>query len=206
VIAKLRARLTYANVVATLALFVALGGSSYAALSVTGKNVKNSSLTGKDVKNNSLTGADVKSLTSGDVANGRLLAEDFAPGQLPRGEQGLKGDKGSTGDRGPSDGYAHDFLTLPAGDYVINARVYVNNGSASSYQADCNLEAGAGSTSVVSLGAHADVPATSEATLPLVGSASVPSGTDNVNVTCGAPPSTGNYSGGMTAVRVATLH
>lgn len=84
-------RPSHATVVAYLALFVALGGSSYAALRVTSKNVpKNAltgadikNLTGKDVRNNSLTGKDVKKLTSRDVANGRLLAEDFAAGQLP---------------------------------------------------------------------------------------------------------------------------
>ena len=64
-LSKLRTRLTYANVVATLALFVALGGSSYAAITITGKNVKDSSLTGKDIKNNSVTGADVKGIKSG---------------------------------------------------------------------------------------------------------------------------------------------
>jgi hypothetical protein len=35
-LSNLRARLTYANVVATLALFIALGGSSYAAITITG--------------------------------------------------------------------------------------------------------------------------------------------------------------------------
>jgi hypothetical protein len=70
-------------VVAYLALFVALGGSSYAAIKVTGRDVKDNSLSGRDVRNNSLTGRDVKRLTSRDVANGRLLAEDFAAGQLP---------------------------------------------------------------------------------------------------------------------------
>jgi hypothetical protein len=51
---------------------VALGGSSYAAITITGKNVKNSSLTGADVKNSSLTGADVKnrSITAADLAAG----------------------------------------------------------------------------------------------------------------------------------------
>jgi hypothetical protein len=93
----LRSRLTYANVVATLALFVALGGSSYAALTITGRNVRNSSLTGKDVKNNSLTGSDVKRLKSGDVSDGSLLAKDFKAGQLPAGAKGDKGDKGDSG-------------------------------------------------------------------------------------------------------------
>lgn len=108
---KLNARLTYANVVATLALFVALGGSSYAALTITGKNVPKDALTGadikkltgKDVTNNSLTGADVKNLRSGDVSDASLLAQDFKAGQLPtgpQGPQGLKGDKGDKGDKG----------------------------------------------------------------------------------------------------------
>ena len=57
---RLRGRLSYANVVATLALFIALGGSSYAALTVTGNNVRNGSLTGKDIKRNSLTGRQIR--------------------------------------------------------------------------------------------------------------------------------------------------
>jgi hypothetical protein len=87
VLAKFRTRLTYANVVATLALFVALGGSSYAAVKITGKNVKDSSLTGKDIKNSSLTTSDVK--------NRSLLAKDFKSGQLPSGPKGDKGDTGA---------------------------------------------------------------------------------------------------------------
>lgn len=43
------------------------------------------------MKNNALTGADIKNLTSGDVANGKLLAEDFAAGQLPAGQRGPAG-------------------------------------------------------------------------------------------------------------------
>ena len=104
---KLRPRLTYANVMATIAVFIALGGSSYAALRITGANVpKNAltgadikNLTGKDVRNNALTGLDVKALTSADIANGRLQAEDFAPGQLPRGERGPQGDPGPAATR-----------------------------------------------------------------------------------------------------------
>jgi hypothetical protein len=92
---KLRTRLTYANVMATSALFIALGGSSYAAITVTGKSVKDSSLTGRDVKNSSLTGKDVK--------NRSLLAVDFKAGQLPagaQGSQGPQGPRGATGDPG----------------------------------------------------------------------------------------------------------
>jgi hypothetical protein len=101
---KLGSRLTYANVMATLAVFIALGGSSYAALRITGRDVRDNSLTGadiknltgKDVRNNSLTGADVRNLTSADVSNRSLLAEDFAAGQLPKGEKGDRGASGAT--------------------------------------------------------------------------------------------------------------
>lgn len=91
--AKLRTHLSFANIVSSIALFAALGGSAYAAITVTGKNVKNSSLTGKDIKNSSLATADVK--------NRSLLAADFKPGQLPAGAQGVQGAKGDTGPAGP---------------------------------------------------------------------------------------------------------
>lgn len=101
VLSKLRANLTYANVMATSAVFIALGGSSYAAIQVTGKNVKDSSLTGKDIKSSSLTSSDVK--------NRSLLGVDFKSGQLPSGPQGTQGTQGPKGDPGPL------LETLPPG-------------------------------------------------------------------------------------------
>jgi hypothetical protein len=98
--------LTFANVVSLIALFVALGGSSYAALTVTGRNVKNSSLTGRDVKNNSLTGSDVKNLRSVDIKDASLQAKDFARGQLPAGPQGIQGIQGIQGPPGTALAYA----------------------------------------------------------------------------------------------------
>jgi hypothetical protein len=94
-LSKFRNRLSFANIVSVVALFVALGGSSYAAIKVTGKNVQDSSLTGRDVKNSSLTTSDVKDRS--------LLAADFKPGQLPGGAEGPKGDKGEKGDTGTVD-------------------------------------------------------------------------------------------------------
>jgi hypothetical protein len=68
--------LTYANVVATLALFVALGGSAFAAGYVITKSsqIKDGVVTGSDVKNGSLTGSDVKdaSLTGADINPAQL--------------------------------------------------------------------------------------------------------------------------------------
>ncbi len=98
-LSRIRSRLTYSNVVASMALFIALGGVSYAAVTlprnsvgtaqikrnaVTGSKVKNSSLTGGDVKNSSLTGGDVKnsSLTGGDVKNSSLRGGDVRDSSL----------------------------------------------------------------------------------------------------------------------------
>lgn len=81
----LRTRLTYANVMATIAVFVSLGGTSWAALTVTGAQVRNNSLSGADVRNNSLTGVDVRngSLSTADLsgaARGDLADADTIDG------------------------------------------------------------------------------------------------------------------------------
>jgi hypothetical protein len=67
--ATVRGALSYANVMATFAIFVALGGSSYAALKVTSKDVRDNSLASRDLRDNSIT--------SRDIRNGSLTAADF---------------------------------------------------------------------------------------------------------------------------------
>jgi hypothetical protein len=66
---RLRAHLTYANVVATLALFLAIGGSSYAALRIGSRQVVNNSIRSQDLRNNDVRGKDVRnrSLSSFDL-------------------------------------------------------------------------------------------------------------------------------------------
>jgi hypothetical protein len=71
VIEGLRRRLSYANVMATLAVFIALGGSSYAALTVTGRNIKNGSLSYKDLRRDTLGGSRIKESRLGTVRNAR---------------------------------------------------------------------------------------------------------------------------------------
>jgi hypothetical protein len=71
VIQALRRRLSYANVMATAAVFIALGGSSYAALSITGRDVVNRSLTNRDLKRNTLDGSRIKELRLGAVKRAR---------------------------------------------------------------------------------------------------------------------------------------
>jgi hypothetical protein len=107
----LRGRVTYANVMATAAVFLALGGTSYAAVTITGKDVKDSSLTGRDVKNSSLTTRDIK--------DGSLVAADFRAGQLTggaAGSQGTRGEAGAAGPQGPKGDTGATGSQGPKGD------------------------------------------------------------------------------------------
>jgi hypothetical protein len=115
-LSKLRSRLTYANVMATIAVFVALGGSSYAAAHIGSKQIVDNSVRSQDIRNNDVRGKDIRTGTirSSDVGNGSLLAQDFAPGQLPAGPRGPKGDKGNKGDQGsvgPTQGFSEPGLS-----------------------------------------------------------------------------------------------
>jgi hypothetical protein len=56
----LSARLTYANVMATLAVFIALGGSSYAAIRINGSQIQNKSISYKKIKRNTLGGTRIR--------------------------------------------------------------------------------------------------------------------------------------------------
>jgi Collagen triple helix repeat (20 copies) len=81
----------HSTAVAYLALFAALGGSAYAAVTVTGSNIKDGTVTGKDVKN--------RSLAKKDLSPRALSSLSGQPG--PRGEQGPAGPRGEQGPVGP---------------------------------------------------------------------------------------------------------
>jgi hypothetical protein len=70
----LRPRLTYANVMATIAVFIALGGSSYAALKISGRDIKAHTITGKNIKRNSLGRRQVKESNLSTVPRARNAA------------------------------------------------------------------------------------------------------------------------------------
>jgi hypothetical protein len=101
----MRPRITYANVAATLALFLALGGTSYA-LSVGGDDVVNSSLTGKDLKNSSVKAVDIAGLganvvvRAGTPATGSVVA--FSSAQCNQGETLISGGYTTAGNVLPS--------------------------------------------------------------------------------------------------------
>jgi hypothetical protein len=60
VLHKLRHHLTYANLMATLAVFIALGGSSYAAFTIRGSSIENRSIAGQKLKRNTLGGREIR--------------------------------------------------------------------------------------------------------------------------------------------------
>jgi hypothetical protein len=74
VIRKIRIHLTYANVMATIAVFIALGGAGYAATKVGSKDIRNNSIRSKDVRNNTLR--------SKDIRNNNLRGKDIRPNTL----------------------------------------------------------------------------------------------------------------------------
>ena len=95
---KLLRRPSPAMVVACLALLVALGGTSVAAVNQLGRNtvdtpqLVNGAVTNPKIRNNAIN--------SSKVANRSLLRSDFAPGQLPAGPVGPQGPAGPTGAAG----------------------------------------------------------------------------------------------------------
>ena len=93
----------HTTVVAYLALFAALGGSAYAAVTVTGKQIQNGTITGKDVKNRSLAAGKLSKGAISSLSGDRGPAgPQGAPGpQGIPGEQGLPGPIGETGPQGP---------------------------------------------------------------------------------------------------------
>ena len=100
---RLSSRLTYANVVATMALFVALGGSAYAVNTVRSTDIvdgevasvdiKNQDIVSADVKDQSLTTFDVSTFLGADVVDGTLTAKDFTKDQ--RNDSLFVGDVGA---------------------------------------------------------------------------------------------------------------
>ncbi len=81
---KLRPRLTFANVTSCLALFVALGGSAYAAThlrknSVGTKQIKSNSVTTAKIKNNAVTATKLKesSVDGSKIADGSVTGADI---------------------------------------------------------------------------------------------------------------------------------
>lgn len=84
----IRSKLSYANVMASFAVFLALGGVSYAAT-----QLPKDSVGAKQLQKNAVTSVKVK--------DGSLKASDFKAGALPAGHIGPSGPVGPQGPAGP---------------------------------------------------------------------------------------------------------
>jgi hypothetical protein len=107
----------YANVVATLALFLVLTGVGAAAAGkvqlVTGKQIKNGSITSKDLADGGVRSPDIKTgaVTSSDLKNGGVTSADIGADQVKTADiapNQITGDEIAPGEVGP------DEVTMPA--------------------------------------------------------------------------------------------
>ncbi len=82
-------RLTYANVLSTVALFVALGGTTYAVTSIGGADIRDNSVRSADLRDNDVRGRDVRrrSLGGSDIRRNSLrgaVIEESTLARVPR--------------------------------------------------------------------------------------------------------------------------
>ncbi len=128
----IRSKMTYANVIATLALFIAIGGATAFAASKLAKNSVGTS----QLKNGAVTAAKVKS--------GSLLASNFAAGQLPAGKTGAAGAPGAQGvpgKEGPQGpGASQVTFNLPASTSPTFSKV--GNVAGFTLEGECKENAG----------------------------------------------------------------
>jgi hypothetical protein len=102
-------RISPGSVLALIALFVALGGVSYAAVTINGKNIQNNSIPGKKLKNGAVTNNKVKanSLRANRLTAGARASLRGARGpQGPAGPHGAQGPQGTQGPAGTALAYA----------------------------------------------------------------------------------------------------
>jgi hypothetical protein len=116
----------HTTVVAYLALFAALGGSAYAAVTVTGKNIKDGTVTGRDVKNRSLGSKDIAqdAVKSKHIKNNSLRGADVneaSLGQVPSAARADRADRATNVYAANVDGNGTLLGSVPDG--VTSSRV-----------------------------------------------------------------------------------
>jgi hypothetical protein len=140
---QIRKRLTYANVMSSIAVFLLLGGATAFAAGNLGKNtvgtkqLKKNAVTAAKIKNGAVTGAKVKAHS--------LTASAFAAGQIPAGQPGPAGPAGKTGPAGkdafgelvyvqaeeenPNNAQSYVEADCPSGYHVTGGGIYGSEGS-----------------------------------------------------------------------------
>jgi hypothetical protein len=120
VVRRSNIRISPASLLALVALFVALGGVSYAAATIDGKSIQNNSIPGKKLKNKAITN---KKVEPGTLAANRLTPAARASLKGAQGQQGPAGQQGPPGLQGPQG---------PAGTALAYAQVTTAAGRPSS--------------------------------------------------------------------------
>ncbi|HEY7119179.1 MAG TPA: hypothetical protein VH475_21495, partial [Tepidisphaeraceae bacterium] len=109
------------NAIALLALFVALGGTGYAASKFNGKNIRRHTISGTALKNNTLTGKQIKESKLGTVPNATHAGTaDSATSATTAANANALGGTAAT-----------SFLQAGCGAGKVNAYVTINGSAAS---------------------------------------------------------------------------
>jgi hypothetical protein len=191
---RIRSHLTYANVVATLCLFLLVGGG--AAFAAT--QLPKSSVGTRQLKKGAVTAAKIARKTRNQLRGNRGPAGPQGP-QGKIGKTGKTGAKGATGAQGaqgtPGTGPAFEIfsgttkaigtpvpvlaLTLPGGSYVVDANVVVEATAAGTVT--CRLQGGGEAQARATLATGAS------GTLSLSMARAVASTGSTSTITCEAP-------------------
>lgn len=215
------------TIIGLLALFVALGATSYAAL-----NIPANSVGTQQLKRNAVVSTKVKDRS--------LLAKDFRAGQLPAGVQGPVGATGATGATGPTGppgptaaafahnnvesspvplaGFAPPVLDLSTGTgfitvstparLIASATAILRNTVASTQTVECRLalfpQPANTQLPFGEAGSETTEPAIGKTTtIAMTGGVSVAAGTYNIQVQCAAGAAGSTYrKGNLTVVVV----
>lgn len=139
-----RQNITYANVVATLALFIALGGVSWAAVklprnsvgsaqikknAVTSAKIKKNAITGAKIKNNSLTGGDINAASLGKVPNAGRADSAAAVDQVIGISKRVGPSVTSAGSQDEARQNSAEIPVASHGQVSVYAKCYVYSGS-----------------------------------------------------------------------------
>ena len=180
--------MTPSLIISVIALFVALGGASYAAVTLPTNSVGS-----VQIKNNAVTSAKVKDHS--------LLAADFRSGQLPAGATGAVGATGAAGAAGvgsalgftgssgmtiDTSGFVlplHQTFNVPHAGLVTFAFSgrFIGSSVTSSFHCLVKGTSGVGAGSTVY---SADVSNTKNTMLPVVGSFTAATGANYIDLEC----------------------
>lgn len=113
--ARLRGRLTYANVMSTIAVFgVLAGGGAYAATKIGPRDIRKNAVRSVHVKNGTIVGRDIKRRTRRAL----LRRRRGRPG--PAGAAGPRGPAGERGPQGPA-GSVRAYAKVDGGGEFVGA-------------------------------------------------------------------------------------